>query len=314
MATGTSAQIGYAVEGTAGTYETVTDFFEFVPPLTLQKRVEYAKSRGIRAGRLMPHAVTLGKSNVEGTVTHELVAETFGTLLRATIEGTPATTGSGPYTHVFDHSSDLASLSCQVGIPGASAVHPFCFAGLRARQWTLNVTPGDVFPTYSVDWIGKSLDADGTPSLTSASYASFTRFTFLHATFSVAGSEVCVDGVTITGTTGYDMEHKICSTDAGTPNLFRGGRPMVTGTATSDLADLTQFVRYNAGTQVALSLAFNAGSSAQLTFAGNVYFPEGQPVVEGEGKTKQPIAFEFLSGTSDAAALAVTLINGDSSA
>jgi hypothetical protein len=314
MPTGTAAQIGYAVESTAGTFVTPTDFFEFVPPLGLVKRQEYVKSRGIRANRVMPHAVTLGKSNIEGPVTHELVAEGIGILLRAMIEGTPTTTGSGPYTHVFDHSTDLASISAQTALPSTSAVHPMSYAGLRVRQWTINVNPGDVYPTLTIEWIGKSLDADGTPSLTSASYASFTRFTFLNATFSIAGSEVCVDNITITGQTGFDMEHKICSTDAGTPNLFRGARAMVTGSAQMDLADLTQFNRYLNGTQAALSLALNAGASAQLTLAGNVFFPEGQAVVSDEGKTKQPIGFEFLSGTNDASALTVTLINGDSSA
>lgn len=314
MSTGTSAQIGYAVESTAGTFVAPTRFLEFVPPLGLVKRQEYVKSRGIRAGRVMPHAVALGKSNVEGPVTHELTAESIGILLRAMIEGTPATTGAGPYTHVFDHSTDLASISAQTALPSTSAIHPMSYAGLRVRQWTLAVTPGDVYPTLTIEWIGKSLDADGTPSLTAATYATFTRFVFTNATFSVAGSEVCVDGITLTGTTGYEMEHKICSTDAGTPNLFRGARAMVTGSATSDLADLTQLNRYLGGTQAALSLVLNAGASAQLTFAGNVFFPEGQAVVADEGKTKQPIGFEFLSGTNDATALTVTLVNSDSAA
>lgn len=314
MPTGTSAQVGYAVESTAGTFVTPTDFFEFVPPLGLLKRQEYVKSRAIRAGRIMPHAKALGRSWVEGTITHELVVENLGSLLRATIEGTAGTTGTNPYTHVFDHSTDLASMSIQTALPSTSAVHPMSYAGCRARGWTLACTPGDVFPTFAIDWIGKSLDHDGTPALTSATYPSFTRFTFTQATFSVAGSEVCIDGITLNGTTGYDMEHKICSTDAGTPNLFRGSRAMVTGTATADMADTTQLVRYLAGTEASLSLVFNAGASAQLTFAGNVYFPEGQGVVANEGKTKQPIGFEFLSGTSDAAALTVTLVNADSSA
>jgi len=314
MPTGTAAQIGYSTEVTPGTFVTPTRFLEFVPPLGLVKRQEYVKSRGIRAGRVMPHAVTLGKSNIEGPVTHELTAESIGILLRALIEGTPVTTGAGPYTHVFDHSTDLASISAQTNLPSTSANHPMSYSGLRARSWTLNITPGDVFPTLTIEWIGKTLDADGTPSLTAATYASFTRFTFLNATFTIAGGEVCVDGLTLTGTTGYDMEHKICSTDAGTPNLFRASRASVTGTAQADMADLTQFNRFANGTQTALTVVLNAGVAAQLTFSGNVFYPEGQAIVADEGKTKQPIAFEFLSGPNDASALTVTLINGDSSA
>jgi hypothetical protein len=80
------------------------------------------------------------------------------------------------------------------------------------------------------------------------------------------------------------------------------------------MADLTQFNRFANGTQTALTVVLNAGAAAQLTFSGNVFYPEGQAIVADEGKTKQPIAFEFLSGTNDASALTVTLINGDSSA
>lgn len=314
MAVGADSQIGYAVETTPGTYETVTDFFEFVPPLGLRKIPTRAKSRAIRAGRRMPHHIAVGPYTVVGPVTHELVAETTGTLLRAMIEGTPATTGSNPYTHVFDGSTEISSLSAQIALPSAAANHPIAFAGLRCRQWTLNLRPGDVYPTLTLDWLGKTADIDGTPALATASYAAFTRFVFSHATLLIAGSEVCVDNIQLQGTTGWAGEHKICSTDAGSQALFRGGKAMVTGSFVTDLAGLTQLNRLIDGTQVAFSLAFNAGASAQLTFTGNIDFSGDMATVQNEGKTKETVNFEFVHGTSDASAFTATLINADATA
>lgn len=312
MPTGLNAQIGYAVEVTPGTFVTPTKFLEFVPPLGLRQMPTQMKSNAIRANRVLPHAFAVGPSSVEGPVRHELVAESIGTLLRGMIEGTAVTTGAGPYTHTYDFSTEPASMSAQVGLPSSASVHPMSYAGLRVQRWRINVAPGDVFATLEIDWIGKSADIDGTPALASATYPTFTRFTFAHATFTLAGSEVCVDNISLEGTTGYASEHKICTTDAGTPTLFRADKPSVTGSVVTDLAGLTQLGRLVAGTQTALVVAFNAGASAQLTFTGNVFYTGEAPQIQNAGKVKETVAFEFLSATSDAAALTVTLINSDS--
>lgn len=312
MSTGINAQIGYAVEVTPGTFVAPTRFLEFVPPLGLRPVPTQKKSAGIRANRVMPHAVANGPYTIGGPVKHELIAESIGTLLKAMIEGTPVTTGAGPYTHVFDGSTDLASISAQVGLPSLASVHPMSYSGLRATRWRIDVSPGDVYATLEVEWDGKLLDYDGTPALSAATYPTMTRFLFTNATFNIAAAEVCVDNIHLEGTTGYAHEHKVCSTDAGSPNLFRADKAMVTGSVVTDLANLTQFGRLMTGAQTALSVVFNAGASAQLTLAGNVYYTGDASTIQGPGKTKETVAFEFLSGTSDAAAFTATLINTDS--
>jgi len=312
MSTGLNAQIGYAVEATPGTYETVTKFFEFVPPLGLRKITTHTKSRAIRANRILPHAIDLGTYTVEGPVTHELTAETTGILLKAMIEATPVTAGTNPYTHTYDFSTEVASISAQTGLPATAAVHPIGFVGLRCRQWTVTVRPGDTYATLTLDWIGKTVDTDGTPALASASYATFTRFLFTHATVTVAGSEVCVDNFTLTGTTGWGMEHKVCSTDAGAAALFRESKATVTGSFVTDLANLTQLGRLHAGTQAAVVIGFSAGASAALTFTMNAEFVGEMPIIEGEGKTKETVNFEAIHATADASACTAVLTNTDS--
>ena len=314
MATGINSQIGYAIEVTPGTFVTPARFLEFVPPLGLKVNPTQKKSMGVRANRVLGHAVGVGPYTVEGPVTHELVAESIGTLLKGMIEATPVTSGAGPYTHVFDFSTEIASLSGQVGLPSTTAVHPMSYSGLRVRRWTIDVSPGDVFARLGLEFIGYKADIDGTPALTAATYATFTRFVFTHATFTLAGAEVCVDNIHLEGSTGWDGEHKICAADAGAQSLFRADKAAVTGNVVTDLAGLTQLNRLINGTQTALVVAFNAGASAQLTFSGNVYYTGEPPTVQSVGKTKETVGFEFIHGTADASALTVTLINSDSAA
>lgn len=308
MAIGLDSQIGYAVEGTPGTYETVTRFLEFVPPLGLMPRQRYYESQGIRARRL-PHAFSLAESWVEGRVQHELVAESIGILFEACIDSSPDTTGSDPYEHVFEAGANLASLSAQWALPSSSALHPITAAGLRARSWELTNDASGVHPMLSIDWIGELIDIDGTPSLASASYADFTRFVFQQLVIEVGGSAVCVDNVAIRGTTGYTSEFKNCGVD-----IEQTERPTFTGSFTADLANLTQLGRYLNGTEAAVTATWTNGSSAILEIAGNCYFPGQAPTIDGYGKTKETVDFVFFSDTDDATAFTATLTNGDSSA
>jgi hypothetical protein len=65
------------------------------------------------------------------------------------------------------------------------------------------------------------------------------------------------------------------------------------------------------GAEAALSLAFDAGTGAKLTIAGNVRFDGSTPNVSGPELLEQALPFKFVSVTSDAAAFTVTLENAD---
>ena len=307
MSTGLNAQIGYNVESTPGTYTTVDTFFEFVPPLGLTKTVNRVKSNGIRANRVMSHEITDGPWSIGGPVTHELVAESTGLLMEATIDGDPATTGDGPYAHVFQM-GDVNSICAQVGLPSTSAVHPVQFAGMKAAGWSLTNDANGVHPLFTVDWLATTIDYDGTPSLATASYASFTRFAFTQAVLSVASTAVCMDSFSLAGTTGYVQEFRNCG-----PVNFRNDKPTVQGSAVVDLANLAQWGRLDADTEAAVSITYTSGT-ASLVFAGNVAFMGSLATVQDTGKTKETVEFEFTSITSDAAAFTATLTNADSAA
>jgi hypothetical protein len=315
MANGLDTSIGYAVEVTDGTFVTPTDWFEVLPPLGIGKRQNYHTSRGLRSGRRLKTGKVLGAHWIDGPIGHELVAEGIGILFRGMIDPTPATTGAGPYQHVFTFSTtDPATLSIQEGLPSLTAVHPISYAGCRVSKWTIRCNPGSVFPELILEFLGKSADVDGTPSLTTPTYPTFTRFSFIHGVPLLAGSALCADSFEITCDMGLTNQPRICAADAGGPNLLYQTKPTITGSFTTDMADMTQLNRHLNGTEAAVSMSFNAGASAILTLAGNAMFTGEFPRVENEGYTKQGIPFEFMSGTSDAAAFTATLTNTDATA
>jgi hypothetical protein len=308
LTSGLAGQFGVEVEGTSGTYETPTHFLEFINE-AIKLNITQVASNGIRAGRRTRHAMVPSTRVVEGPSSHELTAETVGEVFRLMF-GAVNTSGSNPYTHVFTP-GDLPSGTVQVGTPGTGGtVHPRSYLGMRVASWTLTVSPSNTFAMLEIQWIGR--DETTSETLASASYATFTRFTFAHATFSIAGSEVCVDEVTISGNNNLNTTHKVCSADAGKPSIREAGWRDYTLTAVADFADLTQYNRYKNATEVAFELELNAGSSAILTIAGNVHFIGETPNVSGPEVLKQPIPATFVHGTSDASAITATLVNADS--
>jgi len=68
----------------------------------------------------------------------------------------------------------------------------------------------------------------------------------------------------------------------------------------------------DSGTEGALTVVYNAGPSKILSFDMNIYYTGETPTVAGPGVVTQGIPFEVISGTSDAAAITVTLTNDES--
>ncbi len=146
MASGKDAQIGWAVETTAGTIVTPTAFAWLVEDgLEINdERVESAGiiqgRRGLASGQWAPGAIT-----VEGSLGFELMNRGLGKLFRAMFGGVN-TTGSGPYTHTFtpgDTSDD--SLTVQVGVPAVGGtVHPKTAGGVAVTSWELACAAGEI--------------------------------------------------------------------------------------------------------------------------------------------------------------------------
>lgn len=311
IASGLESQFGFSPETTAGTRVVPATFLEFVSE-SLKFQRERIVSKGLKAGRRTQGRWKPGVQYVDGGFVLELAPQSTGKLFRWMF-GAVATSGAGPYTHVFTPGTlDDEFLTIQVNRPDESGTNrPFDYLGCQCTDWTLNCQVNQ-FATLSASVYG--MHEDRAQTLAAASYpATWSPFTFVSGSLQLAGSGYEIDDITITGKNGLQTgRHRIRATTPERPVQSRESAfRTYGGSLNSDFFGLTAYERFVNGTEAALSLVFNDGANAQLTIAGNVRFDGETPNVSGAEMVKQALPFVFTSLTSDAATITATLINSD---
>jgi hypothetical protein len=311
-ASGFDSQIGYAVETTAGTYVAPTKTIEHVSE-SIKFQQERIESQGIKAGRRGSSGRwALGRGWVEGSIQHELSASTIGPILR-NLMGAVSTSGSNPYTHVLTYgAASEGGLTIQVGRPDlAGTVNAFSYLGCQITELSLSSKVGEI---SMLDFSVYGQKEDTAQSLAATSYPSaWSPFTFAHGVLSLAGAEYEFDDINLTFNSGLMTgRHTHRSSTPTQPRISKEANFRTAGgTINSEFISMAAYNRFKNGTEAALSMVWNAGASAQLTVAGNVRFDGETPNVSGPDMLKQALPFKFLSTTSDAAMLTVTLVNAD---
>lgn len=314
LASGIAGQLGISEESTYGTYVAPTRWFEFVNE-TLELERERIDSMGIRAGRRTLHRWAAGVQRVTGDIQLELAPQGFGILWKH-IMGTVNTTGSNPYTHTAVP-SDLSgkSLTVQIGRPDiGGTVRSFSYLGCKVATAELACVVNE-YAMLTLSLYGAHEDTG--QSLGTASYpATLSPFVFTHGSVTVAASAFDVRDLTLTIDNGLAIDrHFIRATTPERPKEpLEAARRDIGGTLTADFTDLTAYNRFVNGTEAALVLTFNAGASAQLTITTNVRFDGDTPTIPGHELLTQTLPFKVTSGTSDAAAITVALVNADATA
>lgn len=312
---GFDSQIGYAVETTPGTYVAPTKALEHVSE-TLKLVKNRIESKGIKAGRRGSSGRwASGTQWVEGGVAHELSVASVGPIFR-NLMGAVATTGVGPFTHTFTYGAlSESAMTIQVGRPDqAGTVQPFSYLGCQITKAKIMSKVGE---NSMIEFDVYGQHEDTSQSLVAASYpAAWAPFNFSHATLSLAGSPYEFDDITLEFDSGLKTgrhTHRATNPTRPRPSKEAAFRT-AGGTINSEFIDLVAYNRFVNGTEAALSMVWNAGASAQLTVAGNVRFDGTTPNVSGPDLLALGLPFKFLSTTSDAAMLTITLISSDSSA
>jgi hypothetical protein len=309
---GIAAQLGFKTEVTYGTAVTVDSFIPIVKE-TIKFDIDRIKSNAIRTGRTVRDAVDWmpGKQFAAGGISLELDNVTMQKLFTHAF-GAVVTTGSNPYTHTFTPTDMTAKgLTVQIGLPSTDGtVRTKTYAGTKIKKLSISAKAGDL-AMLDLDVVAQSEVTN--VGLASASFTSgINPYTFIEGSLSIGGSSIayCKD-------VKFDFENALADDrfmiGAATflqplQNDLRG----ITGTATLEFADLTQYTRYVAGTTAALVLAFSDGANS-LTITLNVFFNGETPTLDGRDIITLPLGFEAV-GTTDAAACTVAIINTDSSA
>lgn len=311
-ASGFDSQVGYALESPSGTYTAPTRTLEHVSA-SLELQIDRIESKGIRATRRHQGRWYPGAQRVVGKIKHEASVANMALIVRQ-LMGAAGVSGAGPYTHTLTPGPlvETSTLTIQVIKPdegGVNRVHSYL--GCHLDGGTLTSKVGEI-ANIELDVFGQHLDV-GQSAAAAAYPAAWAPFTFLHGTLSLFGSAYEFDEIQINWKNNLQTNrHVHRATTPARPKVSKeSGWREWTGSLKSDYFDLTQLNRFIAGTEGALSLVFNAGASAQMTIAGNVRYDGKDPSIDGAQMTKFDLPFKFVSTTSDAAAMTVTIINGD---
>lgn len=310
LASGLAGQLGFAAEATYGTFQAPTRFLELTSSAVKYER-ERIESNGIRAGRRVLHRWVAGVQRAAGDVEFEMAPQGFA-LLWSHILGGVSTAGTNPYTHTLTP-GDLAgkSLSLQIGKPDlGGVVRVFSYLGCKVTAAELSCAVNE-YAMLKVSFYGNHLDTAQT--LGTATYPTgLTPFDFTKGSVSLAGSGFDVKNVTLAIDNGLAVDRHFIrtTTPERSKEPLESTRRAITGSMTADFTDLTAFNRFINGTEAALVLTFNAGAAAQTTITLNVRF-DGEDPDLGQELLEQPLQFKAVSGTSDAAAITVAVVNAD---
>ncbi len=176
-------------------------------------------------------------------------------------------------------------------------------------------------PTSTTATISSAATATGSnvnvvvgKTLATASYPSSLSYFLMHkTTLSVGGSSVGLKGFTVGNSNSLERRFlggRWSSEPTGTGDLRE-----CTGTFNLEYSSNTQADRYYAGDFFTASVvATSLDGASTMTIAMNGRFTsDPTPAVGGRGRVMQDVAFK-VGGSSDAAGITVTLVNGDSSA
>lgn len=148
-------------------------------------------------------------------------------------------------------------------------------------------------------------------ALASASYpASIKPLKFNHAAITIGGSSVNVNSLSISGDNGLNSDRRYLGTQF-TAEPLESGLRSYSGTLDVEFADLTHYTRFVAGTEAALVASFTSGTDS-VTITTNVRFDGSTPQVGGPETLMQSLPFKCVASSTDASAITVTLVNGDS--
>jgi hypothetical protein len=307
---GVDVEVGFSVETTQNTRVAPATFVRILQE-NLKCEQEFIRSAGLGGGRLINRAKAAGNKTVGGSVSFELGTAELEQLFRLVTFLNPTPSGDDPYTRAYaGFGGTPVSGTWGVNRPYGGGSEYFEYEGSVVNQATLTQNAGE-FLTAQLELICYDETTDQTAP-TYAPPSDEQLLTFQGVTTTVFSTAECFDGFSLNINHNLKTTPKACAADAGRATVHRGGMASVTGVLNDDFKDMDHYNRYLAGTEGALVFAWAGADSSSITITMNVFFTGETPSVSGPGEVKQGIPFEVISATSDAAAITMTTVNGES--
>lgn len=317
-AAGWESFVAYEEESTPGTWTTPTFALELVSS-TLGIEVGQIVSSAMKSTRQRQFRRRNGLIEVKGNTLHELSSAKLGKHLKR-LMGAVATTGVGPYQHVFtDGPLVEGAMSIQVAKPdGTGTLNPHNYTGCQLLGSTWVCKTGNEFVKATWDWYGQHMlnasDGDVVPGLVTATYpAAYAPFSFVEAVLTINGAEYEFDDITLNFKNALKTgRHAARTTTPRRPRVAKiNGFKETTATLNSEHYSNAVLLRALAGSEVTLSLVFTNSVSDKLQVAGSVRTMVKDPSIDGPDILKEGIELVFTSTSSDASACTVTLTNSE---
>lgn len=311
-ATFLEAQFGFGVESTVGTRVAPTRFLPFLDE-SITQQIDYIESQSYRAGRKTKVVRRPGSIRALGDINMELAPQGLGLWLKQAF-GTNVDAGSGPYTHTLTPGPLVGkSLSLQIARPDQDGtLNPFDYAGVKITKWEIDAEVGKLATMKSSVW-GMELEDTG-EDLATASYPSgLVPFSFIDGSLTIAGDDVPVKNVQLTGDLGLQVDRQRLSSGVSKEPIESAIR-QYGGTMMADFSGLDLYNRFINQTAAVLVVTFSNGA-ASLVITEHVEFDGTTPNASGMGnEIDQPLPFTAINATSDANVITAVLTNADSAA
>lgn len=261
-----------------------------------------------------PSAPVRGNVAVSGSFQFPLTFSAWGWIQKHCV-GTPATSGTGPYTHLskcnFSGStadSDLPTgLTIEHGYTDIDQYH--AFDGCKLNGFTVNASSEGV-AMFDVQVVGQGYTQD-TSSL-DASPTSYTDTAIDH--FSLAmeeggGSISNVKECSLTFTNNIDTSQYVIGS-SGTVGALPTGIAMVSGTVTALFENDTLLTKGENHTESDLTLTWTSGSYSLALHVPELVYEPASPAVPGPDGVVVSLNFRgYYANDADATCLKATLIN-----
>jgi len=285
---GRSAFIKYEQESTYGTAVTPT-ISNRVTSVSLGRSQERERTTHLSQSDAAFAVATFDAfEQAGGSIEMPLFYKGMGQLFKAAIGGTPVTTGSGPYTHAFEPTTVLPSLTMSFQ-RGTGSVETF--EGVMVTSMTISCEAG-AEASASFEVIAETASAR-TTAITPSFGDGAQVFHHQAGTLSYNSNTYTVRSFEFTIDNKLERVNNLGSKLTGQPQISDVRE--VTITATLDLSDNNLYNSQLAGDQSDVSLTFTAGADSMTFLLRNAKIIDYSDDVTSFGRVERTVSFMGLA-------------------
>ena len=285
---GRSAFIKYEQESTYGTAVTPT-ISNRVTSVSLGRSQERERTTHLSQSDAAFAVATFDAfEQAGGSIEMPLFYKGMGQLFKAAIGGTPVTTGSGPYTHAFEPTTALPSLTMSFQ-RGTGSVETF--EGVMVTSMTISCEAG-AEASASFEVIAETASAR-TTAITPSFGDGAQVFHHQAGTMDFDGSSYTVRSFEFTIDNKLERVNNLGSKLTGQPQISDVRE--VTITATLDLSDNDLYNAQLSGVQSDVTLTFTAGADSMTFLLRNAKIIDYSDDVTSFGRIERTVSFMGLA-------------------